>query len=51
MGKRFSFRLRDYADYTISNQIIAVGDGKTSSFQMFKMYHDDINSYRRKITK
>lgn len=51
MGKRFSFRLRDYADHIIRNQIIGTGDGNTSSFQIFKTYHNDINAYRRKITK
>lgn len=51
MGKRFSFRLRDYADCLLKDQVIGVGDGQIIKFQIYKTYHSDINAYRRRITK
>ncbi|KAF8818802.1 phage distal tail protein, Rcc01695 family [Rickettsia endosymbiont of Cardiosporidium cionae] len=50
-GKRFAFLFKDLADYKISNQYLATGDGVTRQFQLYKQYDDEFLVYRRKITK
>ena len=50
-GKRFSFRLKDYFDFTVDKQIIAIGDDIETKFQLKKLYHDDFAPYLRNITK
>ena len=48
-GKRFSFRLKDYFDFTVDKQIIAIGDDIETKFQLKKLYHDDFAPYLRNI--
>lgn len=50
-GSAIGFRFKDWGDYSATNQLIAVGNGSTQSFQMFKRY--EIGSYfvNRPITK
>lgn len=49
MGCAYAFRIKDHADFTIENQIIALADGVSSEFEIYKHYHDDCCSYKRKI--
>ncbi|MDF2965123.1 MAG: hypothetical protein K0Q51_511 [Rickettsiaceae bacterium] len=48
-GRAYSFRLRDYFDFAANQQIIAVGDDKTTKFQLVKRYSSQTNSFIRKI--
>ena len=50
-GSRFSFLLKDFADYSVSKQSIGVGDGSRREFQLYKAYHDEKYPYIRKITR
>lgn len=50
-GQNFAFRMLDYADSIITNQIIARGDDQKTIFPLFKTYHDPIAPYKRRITK
>ena len=50
-GKRFSFRLKDYFDFTVDKQVIATGNDIETKFQLKKLYHDDFTPYLRNITK
>lgn len=59
-GQMFGFRWKDWADYKSSaassdvhfeDQVIATGDGETSSFQLIKSYRSGDESYARPITK
>lgn len=59
-GQLHAFRWKDWADYKSSipsrsiapgDQIIAVGDGATRSFQLTKTYRSGGQSYARPITK
>lgn len=43
--------LRDYADYKVTNGMIAKGDGNLNKFQLRKIYNDTIAPYERVITK
>ncbi|SNR60809.1 DUF2460 domain-containing protein [Puniceibacterium sediminis] len=59
-GQLFGFRWKDWADYkscvpsstpSPDDQIIAIGDGATSSFQLTKTYQSGASSYERPIKK
>lgn len=56
-GKAYGFRFKDWADFTLSNQLIGVGDGVTKDFQIVKTYKlaqtesGENYSYTRKLTK
>jgi len=50
-GSNFAFRFRDYADYKVTNGIIARGDGNLNKFRLKKIYSDAIAPYERVITK
>lgn len=50
-GRRYSFLLKDYFDYKVEKQLIAVGDGVTDQFQLRKTYFDSISSHVRSIKK
>lgn len=50
-GSYFAFRFKDYGDFQINRQIIAIGDDKSNEFQIFKQYDDPISCYQRNITK
>jgi uncharacterized protein (TIGR02217 family) len=59
-GKLHGFRFRDPADHksclpsaavTPLDQILGVGDGVRTAFQLIKTYGDDAGSYERLITK
>ncbi|HJD65542.1 MAG TPA: TIGR02217 family protein [Rickettsia endosymbiont of Bembidion nr. Transversale] len=50
-GSNFAFRFRDYADYKVTEGIIAKGGGNLNKFQLKKIYADPILPYERVITK
>lgn len=59
-GQLYGFRWKDWADYKSSlasddpvetDQIIAVGDGVTTSFQLAKTYRSGNHTYKRPISK
>jgi uncharacterized protein (TIGR02217 family) len=50
-GQEFSFRMKDLANYKVLKQFIAIGDGRTKEYQLFKIYKDKINPYKKIITK
>ncbi len=50
-GRRYSFRLKDYADYQVNRQFIAKGNGKKKQFNLYKLYEDPITPFIRNITK
>jgi len=52
-GKAYAFRFKDWADYYIANQELAVGDGTTTAFQLIKVYTDPLglSSFTRTIAK
>ncbi|WP_341789474.1 TIGR02217 family protein [Rickettsia endosymbiont of Polydrusus tereticollis] len=50
-GSNFAFRFRDYADYKVSGEFVAKGDGSQKQFCLSKLYDDPIFPYSRTITK
>jgi len=50
-GSNFAFRFKDYADYKVTNGMIAKGNGNSNKFQLKKIYSDAIAPYERVITK
>lgn len=51
-GKAYGFRFKDWLDYNGTGEIIGVGDGTTTAFQLIKTYTDDAGYTEvRKIRK
>ena len=56
-GSAYSFRFRDWSDYTIGDatvptpQSIGLGDGSKTVFSIYKTYVSGLNSYNRNIEK
>ena len=50
-GKARGFLFKDWSDYYMINQLIGVGDGVTTQFQLIKTYNDTIFPFTRKITR
>ncbi len=50
-GRAYGFRFKDWADYEVPIQVLALGDGVTKSFQAFKRYTDGTYTYDRPLTK
>lgn len=51
-GKAYGFRFKDWLDYTGTGEIIGLGDGTTTAFQLIKTYTDDAGYTEvRKIRK
>lgn len=59
-GQMFGFRWKDWSDFKTSratgevafdDQVIAIGDGETTRFQLNKTYRSGDNTYKRPITK
>lgn len=50
-GKAIGFRFKDWSDYRVDNQQIAVADGSTQTFQLTKVYKVNGGEVVRKITK
>ncbi len=51
MGRAYSFRFKDWADYTTGLQILGIGDGVKTDFQIVKNYVSGGFQYTRLITK
>ncbi len=51
MGKAIGFRFKDWSDYQIAKQQIAIGDGKIKEFQLIKSYTYLDYQITRKIFK
>ena len=50
-GKLIGFRAKDLTDYAVENELIAVGNGILTQFQLIKTYTDVAYGEVRKITK
>jgi len=50
-GMGIGFRFKDWNDYQIGDQNILIGDGTSTSFQMFKRYRSGADIYDRVIKK
>lgn len=50
-GRAIGFRFKDWTDYKIEKQLIAVGDGENHQFQLIKNYGFAELNFTRKITK
>lgn len=50
-GRAYSFPFKDVKDHKIVNQVIALGDGTTTEFQIYKQYESGGFTYDRLITK
>lgn len=59
-GQLIGFRWKDWADYKsclpskepeYRDQVIGIGDGDTTEFQLYKTYRSGLEDYRRPITK
>jgi len=42
-GRAYAFRFKDWADYVISGEQIAIGDGTTTTFQLTKNYSSGLS--------
>lgn len=50
-GRAVGFRFKDWIDYAVVGQQIAIADGETTQFQLIKTYRIDQLEEIRKITK
>lgn len=56
-GRAYGFRFKDHNDFRLKQQVIAIGDGATTEFPVFKTYRDvspgsgEIYEYQRRIYK
>ena len=50
-GRAYGFRLKDWNDFEVNSQIIAIGDGNKTEFQLIKDYDDGAYTFTRKIFK
>jgi uncharacterized protein (TIGR02217 family) len=50
-GKAIAFRYKDWADYKLSQELIAVADGTAVDFQITKTYKAGVQEYVRTIRK
>jgi uncharacterized protein (TIGR02217 family) len=50
-GKAYGFRFKDWSDYSAIGQILGIGNGSQTQFQLIKMYTSGGNTYTRDIKK
>ena len=50
-GKAYGFKFKDWLDYKVINQNIAIADGEQTNFQLIKTYNTNNKLQIRKITK
>ncbi|CAK8163529.1 Glycoside hydrolase family 24 [Candidatus Xenohaliotis californiensis] len=50
-GKAIGFRFKDWLDYKVEAQTIGTGDNSNKTYQLFKIYNNNGNVYKRKISK
>jgi uncharacterized protein (TIGR02217 family) len=51
LGKAIGFRFKDHSDFKVVKQFLGKADGKTKTYQLFKLYKIGEYEYKRKITK
>jgi uncharacterized protein (TIGR02217 family) len=51
MGRAIGFRYKDWSDFNAKNQLIGVGDGNTTRFQLKKIYKSGGSEFIRIIEK
>ena len=49
IGCAYAFRIKDHADFKFENQVIAIADGISQAFEIYKSYDDEACGYKRKI--
>src|SRR4051812_15138384 len=50
-GKAYGFRFKDWSDYQAIKQVIGVGNGSQTIFQLSKLYTSGDEKYQREIKK
>lgn len=50
-GRAYGFRYKDWGDFTAVSQVIGIGNGVQTQFQMLKTYVSGSESYGRPLTK
>ena len=50
-ARAYGFRFKDWNDFEAKNQILGVGDGTKTQFEMVKDYQDEIQNFSRRIFK
>jgi len=50
-GRAVGFRFKDWTDFELNDQLIGVGDGSTSAYQIVKVYNEAAVSYTRILSK
>lgn len=50
-GRAHGFRYKDWGDFTAANQVIGIGNGVQTQFQMIKTYVSGSQSYGRPLNK
>ena len=50
-GRAYGFRFKDWADYTLNEVVIGVGDGSSQDFPIIKTYQSGSASEQRRITR
>jgi uncharacterized protein (TIGR02217 family) len=50
-GKAYGFRFKDWMDFQLVEEVIAIGDGATKIFQVIKVYEPNGFPYSRPIRK
>ena len=50
-GRLHAFRFKDWSDYIVENEVIAIGDGTETAFQLIKTYDDSLVETVRIISK
>jgi uncharacterized protein (TIGR02217 family) len=50
-GRAYGFRFKDWADYTLNDEVIGVGDGSTHDFPITKTYQSGSTNEKRRITR
>ena len=51
LGRAIGFRYKDWSDFNAKNQLIGVGDGNTTRFQLKKIYKSGGSEFIRIIEK
>ena len=51
LGRAIGFRYKDWSDFNAKNQLIGVGDGNTTRFQLKKIYKSGGSEFIRSIEK
>ena len=50
-GKQFAFKMKDFQDYRINNQVLAQGPSSLSKYPLYRIYQSQNIIYKRRIYK